>query len=72
MSSRERKTGSPVNKKRVTAAFALMARVDGERDIPFLGHVRLPFNLIWKRDDSSPLLQKFVAQVEAAKDSAAQ
>jgi hypothetical protein len=29
-------------------------------------HVRLPFNLIWKKDNSSPLLQKFVAQVEAA------
>jgi DNA-binding transcriptional LysR family regulator len=28
-------------------------------------HVRLPFNLIWKKDNSSPLLQKFVAQVEA-------
>jgi DNA-binding transcriptional LysR family regulator len=30
-------------------------------------HVRLAFNLIWKKDNSSPLLQKFVAQVEAAK-----
>jgi DNA-binding transcriptional LysR family regulator len=30
-------------------------------------NVRLPFNLIWKKGDSSPLLQKFVAQVEAAK-----
>jgi len=29
--------------------------------------VRLAFNLIWKKDNSSPLLQKFVAQVEAAK-----
>ena len=29
--------------------------------------VRLPFNLIWKKDNSSPLLQKFVAQVEAEK-----
>jgi DNA-binding transcriptional LysR family regulator len=28
-------------------------------------NVRLPFNLIWKKDNSSPLLQKFVAQVEA-------
>jgi len=28
-------------------------------------NVRLPFNLIWKEDNSSPLLQKFVAQVEA-------
>jgi DNA-binding transcriptional LysR family regulator len=27
--------------------------------------IRLPFNLIWKKDNSSPLLQKFVAQVEA-------
>jgi len=27
--------------------------------------VRLPVNLIWKKDNSSPLLQKFVAQVEA-------
>ncbi len=30
-------------------------------------NVRLPFNLIWKKDNSSPLLQKFVAQVEAEK-----
>jgi DNA-binding transcriptional LysR family regulator len=28
-------------------------------------NVRLPFNLIWKKDNLSPLLQKFVAQVEA-------
>ena len=28
-------------------------------------NVQLPFNVIWKRDNSSPLLQKFVAQVEA-------
>jgi len=28
-------------------------------------NVRLPFNLIWKKDNSSPLLQKFVAQVQA-------
>jgi DNA-binding transcriptional LysR family regulator len=28
--------------------------------------VRLLFNLIWKKDNSSPLLQKFVAQVKAA------
>ncbi len=27
-------------------------------------NVRLPFSLIWKKDNSSPLLQKFVAQVE--------
>ena len=27
--------------------------------------VRMPFNLIWKKDNSSPLLHKFVAQVEA-------
>jgi DNA-binding transcriptional LysR family regulator len=30
-------------------------------------NVRLPFNLIWKKDNSSPVLQKFVAQVEADK-----
>ena len=30
-------------------------------------NVRLPFNLIWKKDNSSPLLQKFVAQVAAEK-----
>jgi DNA-binding transcriptional LysR family regulator len=29
--------------------------------------VRLPFNLIWKKGNSSPLLKKFVAQVEAEK-----
>jgi DNA-binding transcriptional LysR family regulator len=29
--------------------------------------VRLPFNLIWKKDNSLPLLQKFVAQVKATK-----
>lgn len=28
-------------------------------------NVRLPFNLIWKKDSSSPVLQKFVTQVEA-------
>jgi DNA-binding transcriptional LysR family regulator len=28
-------------------------------------NVRLPFNLIWKKDNSSPLLQKFVAQIQA-------
>ena len=27
-------------------------------------NVRLPFNLIWKKDNTSPLLQKFVAQVK--------
>jgi DNA-binding transcriptional LysR family regulator len=27
-------------------------------------NVRLPFNLIWKKDNSSPALKKFVAQVE--------
>ena len=32
-------------------------------------NVRLPFSLIWKGDNSSPLLQKFVAQVEAARIS---
>jgi DNA-binding transcriptional LysR family regulator len=30
-------------------------------------NVRLPFNLIWKKDNSSPLLRKFVAQVQASK-----
>jgi DNA-binding transcriptional LysR family regulator len=30
-------------------------------------NVRLSFNVIWKKDNSSPLLQKFVAQVQAAK-----
>ena len=30
-------------------------------------NVRLPFNLIWKRDNSSPLLKKFVTQVQATK-----
>jgi DNA-binding transcriptional LysR family regulator len=30
-------------------------------------NVRLPFNLIWKKDNSSPLLQKFVTQVQATK-----
>ena len=29
--------------------------------------VRLPFNLIWKKDNMSPLLQKFVAQVQVTK-----
>jgi DNA-binding transcriptional LysR family regulator len=31
--------------------------------------VRLPFNLIWKKDNSLPLLQKFVKQVQARKIS---
>jgi DNA-binding transcriptional LysR family regulator len=30
-------------------------------------NVRLPFSLIWKKDNPSPLLQKFVAQVKAGK-----
>jgi len=30
-------------------------------------NVRLPFNLVWKKDNSSPLLREFVAQVEAKK-----
>jgi len=30
-------------------------------------NVRLPFSLIWKKDNSSPLLQKFVDQVKAGK-----
>jgi DNA-binding transcriptional LysR family regulator len=29
-------------------------------------NVRLPFNLIWKKDNASPLLQKFLAQVQAS------
>jgi len=29
-------------------------------------NVRLPFNLIWKKGDSSPVLQNFIAQVAAA------
>jgi DNA-binding transcriptional LysR family regulator len=29
--------------------------------------IRLPFNLIWKKGNSSPLLQAFVGRVEAAK-----
>ena len=31
--------------------------------------VRLPFNVIWKKDNSLPLLQKFVAQVQATRVS---
>jgi hypothetical protein len=31
--------------------------------------VRLPFNLIWKKGNSSPLLHAFVAQVDAVKDT---
>jgi DNA-binding transcriptional LysR family regulator len=30
-------------------------------------NVRLPFNLIWKKDNSLPLLQKFVVQVQPTK-----
>jgi len=30
-------------------------------------NVRLPFSLVWKKDNSSPLLQKFVDQVKAGK-----
>jgi DNA-binding transcriptional LysR family regulator len=29
-------------------------------------HVRLPFNVIWKKGNASPLLQKFLAQVQAS------
>jgi DNA-binding transcriptional LysR family regulator len=29
-------------------------------------NVRLPFNVIWKKDNASPLLQKFLAQVHAS------
>ena len=32
-------------------------------------NVRLPFNLIWKKGNTSPLLQKFVAQVKHHSDS---
>src|SRR5882762_5634002 len=28
-------------------------------------NIRIPYNLIWKKDNSSPLLHRFVAQVEA-------
>jgi DNA-binding transcriptional LysR family regulator len=28
-------------------------------------NVRLPFNVIWKKNNSSPVLQKFLAQVQA-------
>ena len=31
-------------------------------------NVRLPFNVIWKKDNTSPLLQKFLAQVQASQD----
>jgi DNA-binding transcriptional LysR family regulator len=30
-------------------------------------NIRVPYNLIWKKDNSSPLLHKFVAQVEVEK-----
>jgi DNA-binding transcriptional LysR family regulator len=33
-------------------------------------HVKLAFNLIWKKDNSSALIKKFVAQVEAEKHHA--
>jgi DNA-binding transcriptional LysR family regulator len=33
-------------------------------------NVRLPFNLIWKKDNSSPLLQKFVDQVQGKENPA--
>jgi DNA-binding transcriptional LysR family regulator len=33
-------------------------------------NVRLPFNVIWKKDNASPLLQKFLAQVQASQHSA--
>lgn len=29
-------------------------------------NVRLPFNVIWRKDNASPLLQKFLAQVQAS------
>jgi hypothetical protein len=28
-------------------------------------NIRVPYNLIWKKDNSSPVLHKFVAQVAA-------
>jgi DNA-binding transcriptional LysR family regulator len=31
-------------------------------------NVRLPFNVIWKKDNTSPLLQKFLTQVQASQD----
>jgi DNA-binding transcriptional LysR family regulator len=38
--------------------------------LPVVGmNLRLPFNLIWRKDNSSPLLQKFVAQVEGVKNT---
>jgi DNA-binding transcriptional LysR family regulator len=33
-------------------------------------NVRLPFNLIWKKDNTSPVLQKLLAQVQALKRTA--
>ena len=30
-------------------------------------NIRVPYNLIWKKDNSSPLLHKFVTQVAAEK-----
>ena len=43
--------------------------INGPRGIVLLPvvdmDVRLSFNLIWKKDNSSRLLQRFVAQVEA-------
>src|ERR1700674_2314715 len=32
-------------------------------------NIRVPYNLIWKKDNSSPLLQRFVAQVEGDKST---
>jgi DNA-binding transcriptional LysR family regulator len=34
-------------------------------------NIRVPYNFIWKKDNTSPVLQKFVAQVEAEKATCA-
>jgi uncharacterized linocin/CFP29 family protein len=39
----------------------------GRRVIDMIGPGGLPFKLIWKKGNSSPLLQAFVGRVEAAK-----
>ena len=39
----------------------------GVKKRPVVGmNVRLPFNVIWKKDNASPLLQTFLAQVQAS------
>jgi len=35
-------------------------------------HVRLSFNVIWKKGNASPLLQKLLAQVQALHSSHAE